>query len=204
MLRSFAHLVLAGTVLLGLAAERAAGAEEALEIRPQDRILGRAEAPVTIIEYASLTCPHCAHFHETTLPRLRAEWIDTGRARLVFRHYPLDKYALDAAMLAECMPGERFFEFIAMLFEQQGAWAADKDPPARLAELGVEAGLSRDAAASCLLQTATADRIVALAWQDEKQLGVNATPTFFVQRRKIDGDVGFDGFDALLREAESR
>jgi protein-disulfide isomerase len=201
MLRSIAGVVLAAALLLGVSAD---GAEDPMALRPGDHVLGRDEAPATIVEYASLTCPHCAHFHETTLARLRDEWIDTGKAKLVFRHHPLDRAALDAAMLAECMPADRFFEFIAMLFEQQGVWAAAPDPTSRLVQLGIDAGLSPDESRACVLRTETADRIVALAWQDEKELGVNATPTFFVKGRKLDGDPGYDGFEALLRGAESR
>src|ERR1700756_4098478 len=107
MLRSIASVVLAAAMLLGAEAR---GAEDAAALRPGDHVLGREDAPVTIVEYASLTCPHCARFHETTLPRLRAAWIDPGRAKLVFRHHPLDRAALDAAMLADCMPADRFFE----------------------------------------------------------------------------------------------
>src|SRR3546814_6389823 len=84
-----------------------------------DRILGKDTAPVTIIEYASLTCGHCAAFHRDTLPQVKAEWIDSGRARLVFRHYPLDQLALRAAAAANCVQGAAFFGFMDVLFKNQ-------------------------------------------------------------------------------------
>ncbi len=84
-----------------------------------DRILGAADAPATIIEYSSLTCPHCASFHRSTLPQVKADWIETGKARLVYRHYPLDRLALYAAAVANCVQGDGFFGVLDTLFLSQ-------------------------------------------------------------------------------------
>src|SRR5216683_4062242 len=92
--------------VLGSGAARGA---EAPSVTPKDRVLGQADAPVTIIEYASLTCPHCAAFDRDTLPKIRQNWIDTGKAKLVYRDFPLDGWALRAAMVARCAPPERYF-----------------------------------------------------------------------------------------------
>src|SRR5689334_24538334 len=100
-----------------------AQAAETPSVTPQDHVLGKAEAPVTIFEYASLTCPHCAAFDQETLPKIKENWIDTGKAKLVFRDYPLDQAALKAAMLARCAPPDRFYGFIDVLFQSQTSWA---------------------------------------------------------------------------------
>src|SRR5690625_1142278 len=97
---------------------RVAGAQA--NLREEDRILGDPDAPLTIIEYASLTCPHCANFHLDVLPQVKEEWIDSGRASLVYRHFPLDNVALSAALVAEAMPSDRaFFGFLNVLFDTQ-------------------------------------------------------------------------------------
>jgi protein-disulfide isomerase len=86
----------------------ASGGGETLAVKPDDRVLGKADAPITIIEYASLTCPHCAHFTVDVLPKLQQKWIDTGKAKLVLRDFPLDEPALRAAMVARCAPPDKF------------------------------------------------------------------------------------------------
>ena len=101
---------------------------DAPQVTADDRILGKADAPVTIIEYASLTCPHCAAFEKDILPKIKSEWIDTGKAKLVFRDFPLDGSALKAAIVARCAPPERFYGFIGVLFAQQGSWGLAQDP----------------------------------------------------------------------------
>src|SRR5438067_6939922 len=93
-----------------------------LALTPDDRILGKPDAPVTIIEYASLTCPHCAHFTTDVLPQLKEKWIDAGKAKLVLRDFPLDEPALRAAMVARCAPAERYFPLIDTLFASQEKW----------------------------------------------------------------------------------
>src|SRR5258706_11399400 len=110
--------------LSGLAAARAdepaAGATA--------HVLGNPEAPITIIEYASLTCPHCAEFDKSVLPQIKQTYIDTGKAKLVYRDFPLDATALKASMIARCLPSDRYFAFIDALFKQQNNWAYSGDP----------------------------------------------------------------------------
>ncbi len=103
-------------VALGLAGAAPSLAQSTPQPLPDDRVLGKADAPVTIFEYASLTCPHCADFDEHTLPKLKADWIDTGKARLIFRDFPLDQAAVRAAQLARCAPPEQFYAFVDALF----------------------------------------------------------------------------------------
>src|SRR4051794_18873459 len=122
-------LKLGALVGLVLALRVAAAAAATPAATAEDTVLGRADAPVTIIEYASLTCPHCARFHAATLPRLRQEWIDAGKARLVFRDFPLDKLALVAAMMARCADKAVYFDLLGELFARQDEWSRADDAP---------------------------------------------------------------------------
>jgi protein-disulfide isomerase len=152
---------------------------------PGEPILGQTDAPLTIIEYASLTCPHCARFDARTLPRLRQDWIEPGKARLVFRDFPLDGLALRAAALTHCVPPERYLEFVDTLFKEQPSWAALGDKAiARVASLG---GLSEAQAEACLADTKRIESISAARVAAEKEWGIDATPTFFIDGMKIEG-----------------
>ena len=107
-----------------------------------DRVLGKDDAPVTIIEYASMTCPHCAHFHETTYPELKKRYIDTGKVRFIFREFPLDPLAAGASMLARCADKDKFYPLIETLFQQQTKWAVEKPIPPLMA-IAKQAGIER-------------------------------------------------------------
>src|SRR5690348_11098008 len=120
----------------------AANAQQLLAPTPQDRILGKADAPITIVEYASLTCPHCAHFDKDVLPKLKEKWIDSGKAKLILRDFPLDEPAMRAAMVARCAPPERFYPMVDTLFADQEKWAGSRDYRAALERLAKLAGVS--------------------------------------------------------------
>jgi protein-disulfide isomerase len=175
-----------------------AGAPEATA---DDRVLGKADAPVTIIEYASLTCPHCADFDKQTLPKIRQNWIDAGKAKLVFRNFPFDKPGLEAAMIATCAPPERYFAFIDVLFQQQVQWATAQDPAAALARIAKLGGMSEQQVQTCLADKNLENKIVAQRLAGEKDYGVNSTPTFFINGRKIVGAQEYQKFDEALQAA---
>jgi protein-disulfide isomerase len=126
-----------------------------------ERALGPPDSEITIIEYASLTCPHCAHFHETTYPELKAQWIDSGKARFVYRHFPLDGLALRAAALAECMEGQRFFGFLNLLFTNQQSWARSSDPIKALQNLAKQAGMDEATSEACLTDDVVISQVLA-------------------------------------------
>jgi protein-disulfide isomerase len=176
-------------------------AQEALKVTPDDHVLGKPDAPITIIEYASLTCPHCAHFDEATLPQVKKDWIDTGKAKLVFRHFPFDRAALAAAEVAECGGKEKFFGFLDVLFRQQESWAGG-DINANLVRIAKLGGLSEDKVQACLKDEKLANKIVAMRLQGEKELGVNSTPTFFINGKKIVGAEPYETFKQALEAAE--
>jgi protein-disulfide isomerase len=192
--RAAAFLVLFGA----LAAP--ALAQDALKPTPDDHVLGKPDAPVTIIEYASLTCPHCAHFQKETMPKVRKEWIDTGRAKLVYRHFPFDRAALTAAEIAECGGKEKFFSFLDVLFEQQETWLKG-DPIANLTRLAKLGGIPDGKVQACLKDEALSNRIVAERLQAEKELGVNSTPTFFINGKKVVGAEPYETFAKALEAA---
>jgi protein-disulfide isomerase len=176
----------------------APGGGEALALKPDDRILGKADAPITIIEYASLTCPHCAHFEIDVLPKLQQKWIDTGKAKLVLRDFPLDALALAAAMVARCAPPEKFYPLVDAFFAQQEQWAAAHDPRAALEKLAKVAGIGDKQFKTCTEDKKLEDQVVQTRLTAAQQLGVNSTPSFFVNGQKFEGAPTFEAFDQLL------
>jgi protein-disulfide isomerase len=173
--------------------------EVPLEQALAERTLGKADAPITIIEYASLTCPHCRDFDAQTLPKVKAAYIDTGKAKLIYRDFPLDGLALRAAGLARCAPPERYFPMIDTLFQQQDNWSRAKDPMDALAKLGRLAGMSPDLIDACLKSDKLMDGIVNIRLGGEQQFKVDSTPTFLINGTKVSGFLPFEEFDKLLK-----
>ena len=158
------------------------------------RVLGSPDASVEVIEYASLTCHHCASFHNDVLPQVKKELIDTGKVRLVYRDFPLDRVALEAAILARCLPPERYFPVLSMLFSKQDDWSHAKDPVEPLARIGTLAGLSRPAYDACRANMALQDSIVQSRFEGENKHGVESTPSFVIGGKTYKGVLAFDAF----------
>lgn len=169
----------------------------------QDRVLGKPDAPITVIEYGSLTCPHCAEFDKTTLPEVKKNWIETGKAKLVFRVFPLNKLDVHAAMLATCVPPERYFAFIDTVYQSQANWMEASDPEQALGSIARLAGVGEDKVKSCLADKALEDAVVAQAFTAQKSYGVESTPTFFINGAKMNpnGAQPYDVFDKQLTAA---
>lgn len=152
----------------------------------EDRVLGRADAPVTIIEYASLTCPHCRKFHTEVLPTVKRELIDTGKVRLIYRDYPIDNYALKAAMMARCAQNDKYFDLIEVLFQNQDKWMKSDNPLKSLAQYGNLAGMDDDFIASCMTN-AELERAMLKRQQDGRSLyKVMSTPTLIFNLRSAE------------------
>ena len=168
--------------------------------RLTERTLGNENAPVTMIEYASLTCSHCASFNENTLPDIKRNYIDTGRLRLIFRDFPFDRAALTGAMVARCLPAERYFPFIDVLFRTQGQWAASKDPIDGLRQAARLAGMPAESFDACAGDKALADHILAKRLDGEKKFKVDSTPTFVFNdgKEKITGAQPYDQFKFVI------
>ena len=171
-----------------------------MPIFADDRILGSADAPATIIEYSSLTCPHCASFHRATLPQVKANWIDTGKARLVYRHYPLDRLALVAAAVANCIEGDGFFGFVDALFQNQEQWSRASDPLGTLQQFAGLAGLSPAAFQACVEDEATITRILEIQADGRDTYEVASTPSFVINGQKVVGARAYDEFASVLRQ----
>ena len=190
-----------GSLLPSPALAAAGDAAKELAVQPSDRILGKADAPVTIIEYASLTCPHCAHFDVTVLPKLKEKWIDTGKAKLILRDYPLDEPALRAAMVARCAPADRFYPLIDTFFAQQEQWVTSRDYRAALEKLVKLGGMSEKEFKACISDKKLEDQVAQSRLTASQQLGVDATPTFFINGKKFDGAPTVEAFDQALSGA---
>lgn len=171
------------------------------EVNATDMVLGAADAPITIIEYASLTCDHCGAFHRNTLPQLKKAWIEPGKARLVYRDFPLNGPALQAAMLAHCAGRERYFGFLEVMFQQQEQWSHAKDPMAALAKLVRLGGMSEQQISACLSNKDVERRVLATRLDGEKRYAIRSTPTFLVNGRKITGNLPYAEFQKVLASA---
>ena len=153
-----------------------------------DLVLGNADAPITVVEYASMTCGHCAHFHTTVFPTLKEKYVDTGKVRFIMREFPLDNLAAAASMLARCAGDGKTFPLISVLFAKQDDWAFVKgDPRPELLKFAKQAGFTQDSFEKCLTDQKLLDDIAAIRSRAAETFGVNATPTFFVNGKKLNG-----------------
>jgi len=165
---------------------------------PQDEALGDPNAPVTIIEYASLTCPHCAHFQKEVLPKLKERYIATGKVRLIYRDFPLDQRALAAAILAHCAGPERYFGFVDVLFQTQESWARANDYLAALKGIGKLGGLTEKQMDACYADQDLTNRILQSRLDAQSQHDVNSTPTFIIDGKAYAGARSIDEFASLI------
>jgi protein-disulfide isomerase len=166
-----------------------------------DMALGPANAPVSITEYASMTCPHCAAFNKDVFPKLKSEYIDTGKVRYVFREFPLDIKAAAGSMLSRCIAKDdagKYFAVTDMLFRQQDEWVM-KNTTEILTRIGKQAGLSQQAVEDCLKDQTLLDKIAADQKFASDVLKVNSTPTFFLNGEKIKGETSFEEFDKRIK-----
>jgi len=168
-----------------------------------ENITGKADAPVTMTEYASMTCPHCARFHTSVLDKIKEKYIDTGKVRLIMREFPLDNLATAAAMLPRCAGPDKHFAFSKLLYAQQEKWAfSNGNPVPPLRELAKQAGFTRESFDKCLKDQKLVDGILWIRKRGSEKFSVNATPTLFLNGRKYNGALNVAGLseaiDALL------
>ena len=166
-----------------------------------DMGLGPANATVTITEYASMTCPHCANFNETVFPKIKSEYIDSGKIRYVFREFPLDIKAAAGSMLARCIAKDdapKYFAVIDLLFKQQSEWVV-KNTTETLTRIGKQAGLTQQAVEDCLKDQTLLDKIAADQKFANEVLKVNSTPTFFINGEMVKGETSFEEFDKKIK-----
>jgi protein-disulfide isomerase len=174
-----------------------------------DMALGPADAPVTITEFASMTCPHCAAFNATVFPKIKSEYIDTSKIRYIFREFPLDVKATAGSMLARCIANGdagKYFAVVDLLFRQQADWVM-KNTTDTLIRIGKQAGFSQEQVENCLRDQNLLNKIAADQKYATDVLKVDSTPTFFINGQKIRGETSFEEFkkkiDPLLGEAQA-
>jgi protein-disulfide isomerase len=212
--REFLHSVSALALVgaLGLAAQPGpstaapAKSQQAKDVSPEElmrpgplpeQALGATDAPVTIIEYASMTCPHCATFHEKTYPELKKKYIDTGKVRFIFREFPLDPVAAAGFMLARCAGEGKYFPMIETLFHQQKEWAVQRPLPP-LQAIARQAGFTQQSFEQCLANQKLLDDIEKVRERAAKEFGVASTPTFFINGKVQRGAPTIEELDKLI------
>lgn len=188
------------TASVVVAPQAVIGAAQAQEI--QDMVLGAEDAPVTVVEYASFTCPHCANFHDGVFQDIKRDYIDTGKVKFVFREVYFDRYGLWASMVARCGGEMRYFGITDMIFDKQREWTASGDPATiveSLRGIGRTAGLSDEQLDVCLSDGDGAQALVTWYETNQKADDVQGTPTFRIDGEKYD-NMAFAEFARILDE----
>jgi len=163
-----------------------------------DMAIGKPDAPVTIVEYSSLSCPHCAAFHRDVFPALKSEYIDTGKVRFVMREFPLNEPALGGAVIARCLEPSRYFAFTGLLFTKQEDWAFQKDAFTPLKALAKQAGMTDGDFDKCMNDESLQKQVLAVRDEGQKK-GVNATPSFFVNGKLLKGAPTIQAFAEAMK-----
>ncbi len=165
-----------------------------------DRVLGKATAPVTVIEYVSLTCPHCANFQKTLFPRVKKEFIDTGKVRYIVREFPIGHMSGAAAIVNRCAPEDKYFFLLNQFLTRQPEWVSQEVRPDAIYAVAKSSGMTRETFDKCLSNQTIIDGLTEVK-QRGRQFGVIGTPTFFINGRKAQGEVTFDEIKAMIEQA---
>lgn len=167
-----------------------------------DIVFGKADAPVTILDYSSLSCPHCAHFHINVLPQLEKEYLNTGKAKLVYRHFPLNASALRAAQLVDCAAPAQRPQFLKALFDTQAQWAFNEGFMEQLKQIAAVGGMDSAQFDSCIADKRGEAHIVEVRRRGAEEAQVNATPAFYIDGVKLNDAADIDAFrDAMKAKA---
>ena len=199
-------LALSLTSMLGAAgvaraqdAKSTTATSELLKASPLgDKILGKDDAPVTIVEYASLTCSHCAAFHTETLPALKEKYIETGKVRLIFREFPFDPLSTAASMIARCASEPRYFPLIDLFFRQQDSWTRADKPLDAMVAIARQAGFTQESFEACLKNQSVYDGINDQKKRGSDVHGVSSTPSFFINGQKRSGNMSIEEISKLI------
>ena len=205
-------VILAGVAayfIFGRSSANLAAPDEKLsvEILPTDRIHGQANAPVTIFEYASMTCPHCARFQRQVMPKLVHDYVDTGKVKIIFRDFPLDGAARLASALARCVPEDKYYSFLDLLFLNQDKWLADLNNDQHLSidevieglvQMGRFAGFDREKVESCVSDQSTLAYIDQTQAEAEAKYGINGTPAFIINGELHNGEILYDDLKKII------
>ena len=162
-----------------------------------DNVLGKPDAPYTIVEYSSMTCPHCAAFHKDVLPKLKEKYIDTGKAKYIVREFPLDNVAAAAFMLGRCIDQAKYFDFIDLLYANQEEWAFKQNPIPGLQKFAKQVGFTEERFNECIKDEKLLKHIEWVRERGSKQFTVKATPTFFINGVRLKG-IDVEAFDKIM------
>lgn len=161
-------------------------------------VLGSPDAPVNIVEYASMTCPHCANFHTVLLPKIKEKYIDTGKLKLTFREFPLDALAVRASMMARCGGEKKVNGFIDVLFSQQQNWATAPDPMAALSRIARMGGMSQAVFDACMVNEDLMKQVVQSRQDGSEKHEIKSTPSFIIDGKTYPGDMDIEEFIKLI------
>jgi protein-disulfide isomerase len=175
--------------------------QQILQTQPQDRVKGSPMAPVTIIEYASLSCSHCASFHTETLPKVQKNWIDTGKANYVLRDLPWDNMAFGMAKIARCAPPAQFYSLIDIFFTKQKDIFTSANPLEELKTITAQAGMSPAQTDACIADPALHEQVLSVKNNARNVLQINGTPAFFINGTEVDGAVKYEVLNKALEAA---
>ena len=192
------HVIAAGLAGAILAFSAMGGPARAAEYIKDEIIIGKADAPITIIEYYSMTCPHCARFHLQTYPELKKNWLDTGKARMILREFPFDGAALRAAQLVRCAGPGRFEAFLDVLFKRQAKWSRAADPIAALGKIARLGGIGSQKFQACMTDRELETLVLSNRQEGERKFGVNSTPTFIIEGDKYPGARSYEEMNDIL------
>lgn len=203
-------VALMGTAAAGLAltacseseAQTASGTvdfDKLVETAPlEDKWIGPDDAKVTIVEYASATCPHCATFHNTVFGEIKEKYVDTGKIRFTHREFPFDNLALAAFMLARCAPNDGYYPMLSVLYQRQRAWARSDNPKQALFDIAKLSGMDQETFETCLRDQTLVDGINAVRNAGAQDFGVDATPTFFINGTRYSGGMSVEQMSEVI------
>lgn len=187
--------------LPAMAEDKAATPKIDVAAATADRVLGNPDAPVTIYEYASMTCSHCAAFHKFGLPTIKKELIETGKAKLIFRDFPLDNFAVKAAAMARCAPADKFYPLVSMIFAEQERWVKTAAPDEAVQKIGALAGMEPEYIKACMADEDLKKAMMASMQDAQKTYAIDSTPTFIFKK----GDermMEYPDFTDAIKKAE--
>jgi len=185
----------------GMAEAQSADAAEIDKSLVVEMALGAEDAPVTVIEYASFTCPHCRNFHQNTFKQVKENYVDTGKVRFIYREVYFDRFGLWAGMVARCGGPEKYFGISGMIYDQQATWTKGENPGAiadNLVTIGKTAGLTGDEIDACLQNNDLAQAMIAVYQDNAERDGIKSTPSFLIDGELVTGDQSYDSFSAIL------
>lgn len=197
-------LLAGGSLALLSAASQQAQADKALMERIlsagalPDKTFGAADAPVTIVEYASITCHFCMKFHSETWPALKEKYVDTGKVRFIMREFPLDPLATAGFMLARCAGDDKWYPVLDLLYRTKETWGHAQNPADALLQTVRQAGFTQESFETCLRNDRLFQDVRSVADRAAKDFGVNSTPTFFINGEKRTGALSLQEFDKII------